>query len=93
MSEPTEITSFKSGFIERVRGLVNNEGCKVLLVKEPYLAEQFSRLGHEFFLESQCYVIVVKDFDDIKELDEKMMEAAGWVKAEAEAKAKIHLLT
>ena len=86
-----EITSFKQGFIDRVRGLVNNEGCKVLLVKEPYLAEQFARFGHELFLETQCYVIVVKDFDDIKELSEEAMKEAGWVKAEA--KPKIHLLT
>lgn len=87
MSNP----SFKEGFVDRIRGLVNNEGCKVLLVKEPYLLDQFTRLGKELFLETQCYVIAVKDFDDIKELDEAMMKEAGWVRAEA--KPTIHLLT
>jgi hypothetical protein len=72
-----EVTNFKQGFIDRIRGLVNNEGCKVLLVKEPYLVDQFARLGKELFLETQCYVIAVKDFDDIKELDENMMKEAG----------------
>lgn len=85
-----ETTSFKKGFIDRVQGLVNGEGCKVLLIKEPYLARQFARFGKELFLESQCYVMLVKEFEDIKQLDEKMMEEAGWVRAEK--KPKIHLI-
>lgn len=59
MTEPTEITeskSFKSGFIDRVRGLVNGEGKKVLLVKEQYLVDQFVRLGQEFLLEWWVWV-------------------------------------
>jgi hypothetical protein len=86
----SETPNFKNGFIDRVRGLVNGDGCKVLLVKEQYLVDQFIRLGTEFLLETQAYIIVVKDFDDLKELDEKEMEKAGWVRAET--KPKIHLL-
>ena len=84
--ERAEKPNFKQGFIDRIRGLVNNEGCKVLLVKEPYLAQQFSRLAEELCLETQCYVFVVKDFDDIKELDEKAMKEVGWVRAESKSK-------
>ena len=78
MKEP----SFKDAFLSRVRGLVNGEGHKVLLIKEPYLLEQFTRFGKELFLETQCYVIKVDDFEDIKQLDEDMMRECGWVRAE-----------
>jgi hypothetical protein len=89
MSEEN-VLPFKDGFITRIQGLVNGEGKKVLLVKEQYLIDQFTRFGHEFFLETQCFVIKVNEFDDIKELDEKMMEECGWIGAEK--KSKIVLL-
>lgn len=82
--------NLKEGFVDRVRGLVNGDGCKVLLVKEQYLVDQFIRLGSEFLLETQAYIIVVKDFDDLKELDEAEMAKAGWVRSES--KPKIHLI-
>lgn len=82
----TKILPFKDGFINRVQGLVNGEGHKVLLIKEQYLLDQFTRFGHDFFLETQCFVIKVNEFEDIKELDEKMMEECGWVRAEKKPK-------
>ena len=90
MSEQPE--NFKNAFVDRVRGLVNGDGCKVLLVKEQYLVDQFVRLGKDFLLETQAYVIVVNEFDDIKELDEKMMAECGWVRAEAKKAPTIHLV-
>lgn len=78
--------SLKEDLIDRVKGLVNGEGHKILLVKERYLVDQLVRLGRDLMLETQVYILLVKDFDDIKELDEKMMEECGWVRVEKKPK-------